>query len=396
MIRSWATRIGLAGFVGRLWRPDVEDALKPVRKDVRQLLNQVEALEASLERTERLASRADRTAAQVKLTAVLNREQCHKAARVAELLDSTRVATHVRAAIESTPLVLEPYEHMVVEQLLPRDVYDTLIDAIPPEPFFDDHDPIKRNLRFPMDVGPTLTGAVWGFFDDAVTAEMIRPAVLDRFHGPLLRHYDSIFGPEFRALADAMPHRVNSGRLMLRRRGYHLDPHRDPKHSMLTCLVYFARPGDDEAFGTQIFSVTDDADADYKQTVLSRAGGPHVHAGQGRAVPAQQHARVSELARRSRGVDSRRRPQIARALLLPVLYRPGEGRAWRVDSAAARRASPHVAEQGEAGRYWSSLKLSDVSIRMVGVLTESSEATTKAQSVRPIATVNVAPTAVKP
>jgi hypothetical protein len=266
MIRSWLTRTGVAGFVGRLWRPDVEDALKPLRKDVRLLLNQVEALEASLERTERLASRADRTAAQVKLTAVLNREQCHKAARVAELLDSTRVATHIRAAIESTPLVLEPYEHMVVEQLLPRDVYDTLIDAIPPEPFFDDHDPIKRNLRFPMDVGPTLTGAVWGFFDDAVTAEMIRPAVLDRFHGPLLRHYDAIFGPEFQARADAMPHRVNSGRLMLRRRGYHLDPHRDPKHSMLTCLVYFARPGDDEAFGTQIFSVTDDADADYKQT----------------------------------------------------------------------------------------------------------------------------------
>ena len=119
MIRSWLTRTGLAGFVGRLWRPDVEDALKPVRKDVRLLLNQVEALEASLERTERLASRADRTAAQVKLTAVLNREQCHKVARVGELLDSTRVARHVRAAIESASLVTEPYEHMVVDRLLP-------------------------------------------------------------------------------------------------------------------------------------------------------------------------------------------------------------------------------------------------------------------------------------
>ena len=85
MIRSWLTRTGLAGLMGRLWRPDVEDALKPVRKDVRLLLNQVETLGASLERTERIAARADRTAAQVKLTAVLNREQCHAAARVGDI-----------------------------------------------------------------------------------------------------------------------------------------------------------------------------------------------------------------------------------------------------------------------------------------------------------------------
>jgi len=135
----------------------------------------------------------------------------------------------------------------VVDQLLPADVYDLLIDTIPPEPFFDDRDPIKRNLRFPMELGPTLTEMVWEFFDQIVTDEMIRPAVLERFAGPLQRHYDSIFGADYRERALAMPHRVNSGRLMLRRRGYHLDAHRDPKHSMLTCLVYLARPGDGPA-----------------------------------------------------------------------------------------------------------------------------------------------------
>jgi hypothetical protein len=273
MLRSLLTRTGLAGYVGRLWRPDVEDALKPVRKDVRLLLGQVEELQASLEQTRQLAARADRLAAQVKLTAVLNREQCHTVARANELLDVTRVAGHVRAAIDSAPVVLEPYEHMVVEQLLPPDVYDVLIEAIPPEPFFDDRDSIKRNLRFPMELGPTLTSMVWGFFDEVVTQQMIRPAVLERFAGPLQQHYDSIFGPDHRARAIAMPHRVNSGRLMLRRRGYHLDPHRDPKHSMLTCLVYFARPGDDEAFGTEIFSVANDSDANYKQTYYPEQAG---------------------------------------------------------------------------------------------------------------------------
>jgi hypothetical protein len=273
MLRSFLTRTGLAGSLGKLWRPDVDEALKPVRKDVRLLLSQVEALQASLEQTRQLAARADRVAAQVKLAAMLNREQCQSIVRAGELLDPTRIAAHVREAIASTPIELDPYEHMVVEDLLPPDVYELLIDAIPPEPFFDDHDPIKRNLRFPMELGPTFSAMVWGFFDNAITNEMIRPAVLERFDGPLHRHYESVFGAEYRARAAAMPHSVNSGRLMLRRRGYHLDPHRDPKHSMLTCLVYFARPGDDEAFGTQIFSVADDVDADYKQTYYPEQAG---------------------------------------------------------------------------------------------------------------------------
>src|SRR5262245_37047511 len=101
MVRSFLTRTGVADYLGRLWKPDVEEAVKPVRKDVRLLLNQVEELKASLERTERLASSADRTAAQVKLTVVLNREQHHRVARVSELLDATRVGNHVRAAVES-------------------------------------------------------------------------------------------------------------------------------------------------------------------------------------------------------------------------------------------------------------------------------------------------------
>lgn len=273
MLRSLLTRTGLGDFLGKLWRPDVEAALKPVRKDVRLLLGQVDELKASLEQTRQVAARADREAAQVKLTAVLNREQCHTVARANALLDAAQIARHVRAAIDSAPIVLEPYEHIVVEPLLPTDVYDLLVEAIPPEPFFDDRDPIKRNLRFPMELGPTLTGMVWGFFDEVVTDQMIRPAVLERFADPLQRHYDSIFGPDYRARAIAMPHRVNSGRLMFRRRGYHLDPHRDPKHSMLTCLVYFARPGDDEAFGTEIFSVVNDSDADYKQTYYPEQAG---------------------------------------------------------------------------------------------------------------------------
>jgi hypothetical protein len=41
---------------------------------------------------------------------------------------------------------------------------------------------------------------------------------------------------------------------MPRRPGYHLEPHRDPKRSLLTCLLYLARPGDSDAQGTQLFA----------------------------------------------------------------------------------------------------------------------------------------------
>ena len=53
---------------------------------------------------------------------------------------------------------------------------------------------------------------------------------------------------------------------MLRRPGYHLGPHRDPKRSIATCLLYFARPGDREDYGTEIYRVLDDGEASYTQT----------------------------------------------------------------------------------------------------------------------------------
>ena len=48
---------------------------------------------------------------------------------------------------------------------------------------------------------------------------------------------------------------------MLRRPGYRIAPHRDPKWGFLTCLLYLARPGDEPQWGTQLFRVKDDQEA---------------------------------------------------------------------------------------------------------------------------------------
>lgn len=247
---------------------------RAMQRDVARLVERVERLEEAQRASAAVARRADRTSMQIKLIDVLNRTQERDIACLPAILDDRRITEHVTRAIAAAPLVTDPYEHIVVERLLPDDVYDLLLRAIPPAEFFDDHDRIKQNLTFPMEYGPTLTANAWGYFDDMIARHMIRPAVLEKFHGPLQTHFATVFGAEFLSRANALPQAASGGRLMLRRPGYHLDPHRDPKRSMLTCLMYLAREGDSEEYGTQIFRVHGDAEADYKQTYYpEQAGG---------------------------------------------------------------------------------------------------------------------------
>lgn len=253
---------------------DVVRGVGAIPRDVARLVDRVKRLEDAHRASAAIARRADRTSMQIKLVDVLNRTQQPDLSALPTLLDDRRIGEHVAGAIASAPLIADPYEHIVVERLLPDDVYELLLRAIPAAEFFDDHDRIKQNLTFPMEYGPALTASVWGYFDDVIARTMIRPAVLEKFHEPLQRHFATVFGADFVDRASELPQAAAGGRLMLRRPGYHLDPHRDPKRSMLTCLTYLARPGDSEAHGTQIFRVHGDMEADYKQTYYpEQAGG---------------------------------------------------------------------------------------------------------------------------
>ena len=53
----------------------------------------------------------------------------------------------------------------------------------------------------------------------------------------------------------------SSGRIMLRRRGYNIPPHRDPKWGFITCLIYLPRSGDLETWGTSLYTVDGDEEA---------------------------------------------------------------------------------------------------------------------------------------
>src|SRR5439155_24216024 len=81
------------------------------------------------------------------------------------------------------------------------------------------------------------------------------------------------FGEAFVTESNTLPQAVSGGLLMLRRPGYFIGPHRDPKRAFITCLFYLAREGDNEAYGTQIFRVLNDREAPYKQTYYPEQDG---------------------------------------------------------------------------------------------------------------------------
>ncbi len=252
------------------WRVDIDHAVKPLRKDVQLLTDEVRRLRRALEAR---ADTGDATPAQLNLIRQLDKEQRGLLAALPSILDDTRILSHVRQAIAGATIYSDPLDYIVVERLLPDDVYDLLLRAIPPVEFFSDEDRIKQNIPLPMQVGPALSMRVWNFMDEGVAGRAILQATLEKLHAPLQDHYDTIFGPEARDRANRLPRRGSGGRLMLRRPGYHLAPHRDPKRSLITCLMYLAKPGDSERYGTQLFRVPDEQEPNCKQTYYPEANG---------------------------------------------------------------------------------------------------------------------------
>src|SRR4030095_9102640 len=52
-------------------------------------------------------------------------------ARMDKWFDADRIGAHINAAFERTPLELDPYPHIIVQNWLPDDVYDRVVAAMP-------------------------------------------------------------------------------------------------------------------------------------------------------------------------------------------------------------------------------------------------------------------------
>jgi hypothetical protein len=177
------------------------------------------------------------------------------------LLDLDRIAAHFRTAVDAAPLRDDPFPHVVVEGLFPDDVYDAVVSHLPPRVFFEEAPVNHQEITLPMLVAPRSSRVVWSAVH-AVTSTELVPTLVAKFE-PALRRFCAETFPAWNAEnAGAMPpFRLKAARVMLRRPGYLIKPHRDPKWGFLSALVYLARPGDIEDYGTELYAVEGDEDA---------------------------------------------------------------------------------------------------------------------------------------
>lgn len=177
------------------------------------------------------------------------------------ILQPSAVTAHITSAVAAATLHRDPFPYAVVDNLLPRGLYDALIRGLPPSDLFADRPINKQQLRVPLDVAPRYSRRVWTFMADVVAPEAITPAIAEKFEA----HATAWLKLNFPASGDdplgGNPLTCSDGRILLRRPGYYIPPHRDPKWGFITCLMYLARPGDHERWGTELYRVEGDEEA---------------------------------------------------------------------------------------------------------------------------------------
>ena len=179
--------------------------------------------------------------------------------RLADVLDADRIEAHLKTAVANAPLHVDPFPHVVIEHWLPPDVYAAVIRALPPAIFFAHREERRQRLPVPFPLAPDYSQRVWRFMAQEIVGHMLQRALNAKFSA-VVRDYVASFCPTGPDAADLTLH-PSDGRIMLRRPGYVIEPHRDPKWGFVTGLVYLAKDGDNEAYGTQLYRVNGDAEA---------------------------------------------------------------------------------------------------------------------------------------
>ena len=228
-------------------------SLKEQLDRVAVLADKVQSLEALAGAAERITN-VDREVRMLRATLAHDIADRQRGPHRPGVFDADRVVAHVERAIASARIESDPSVHIVVNDLTPVDTYQAILDGIPPPIFFSQRDNTKQNLKLSMlAIAPAWTLETLGFIENTLIPRMMVPALLRKFEPHIRDFYLREYGPERGHALAAIPHEATGGRLMLRRPGYHLDPHLDPKRVVFTCLLYFARPGDSEAFGTGFY-----------------------------------------------------------------------------------------------------------------------------------------------
>jgi len=242
--------------------PRLQEAGQKLRDDQKEVSRQLRAISQQLEQLEqRVKAQGEVLARMSELQTLVEQSvavykkdaaDAHKLPALHAKLDLDRARRHAASAVARARLELDPGAHIVIEDLLPEDVAAELVNGVPASRFFPSHNMKRQEMGVPFSFAPAYSRIVWSFFYE-VLEEAILPAVIEKFRPAL----DEFMRKNWPALGSFAQSGVKLGvwnsRLMLRRPGYRIKPHRDPRWAFLTCLVYLQKRGDSSAYGTQFY-----------------------------------------------------------------------------------------------------------------------------------------------
>ena len=171
------------------------------------------------------------------------------------------VAAHVNGAVSEAHLLTDPCPHVVINDILPTEMYEAISRELPPLEFWRQGQSGRDNWTVGEDNAPVKQEAAWSFMNDVVASRVVMPALVDKFD----EYWPSTEPDENGARASSVKVgcKMYDGRLMLRRPGYSLEPHVDPRRSMLTVLMYMGTSSGSDEYGTKLFTSDRDLPAKY-------------------------------------------------------------------------------------------------------------------------------------
>ena len=242
----------------------LRDDQKTLSRQLRTIVRQLEQFEDTLKRHEKVLAGLPGLQADVHrcvAACTMDARQAHLLPAVrARLGDGEQIAAHTEAAVAKASLDLDPFPHIIVDELLPDDVCSELIRALPPKPFFQIENANRLKLDIPCLFAPEYSRIVWGLIYDTVIARALVTALTEKFRSALDQFIQARW-PALGSLAQSgISLRVTNSRLLLRRPGYKIKPHRDPRWAFLTALVYLPISAGDESYGTQLYRLRHEPD----------------------------------------------------------------------------------------------------------------------------------------
>jgi hypothetical protein len=247
--------------------PRLQDVSGRLREDQKEVARQLRTISRQLEelrqtvkaQSEALARLPELQTKVQQCVTLYQKDAAHADALPAlrQKLDPDRVGRHAAAAVTRAQLQMDPGAHMVIEDLLPGDVSDELVAAVPASLFFPTQNMKRQEIGVPFFLAPEHDRVVWGAFYD-VLERAILPAVVEKFR-PALDEFMRKHWPRLGSFAESgVKLGVWNSRIMLRRPGYRIKPHRDPRWAFLTCLVYLQRRDDPPGCGTQFYRLREE------------------------------------------------------------------------------------------------------------------------------------------